>query len=91
MHFGEVSVKLRPVFDGNTHLKRSDAVVGTDSKGKLYTQLDLLKAKTTKEGKIQSIFLVRQGQLCPLEALCNLASIVPVWQNNPLFSWKDHR
>ena len=42
-----------------------------------------------KPGKIQSIYLTAQGDLCPLEALANLAQVVPAGPNDPLFSWRD--
>jgi len=33
------------------------------------------------------VFLVPQGDLCPFEALCNLAEVVPAGPDDPLFSW----
>lgn len=57
--------------------------------GKQYARLDLPSAKTAKPGKIQSVFLIPQDGLCPLEALRNLASVVPVGPDDPLFSWRD--
>ena len=52
--------------------------------------LDLPTTKTTKPGKIQSVFLVTQHGLCPLEALKNLTSVVPAMADDPLFSWWDN-
>ena len=92
MHFGEVSVKLRNDFDMTKHIKWRDVLFGFDQDRKHYTHLDLLSAKTTKAGEIQSVFLVPQDGLCPPEALCNLAAVVPAGPDDPLFSWRDcHR
>ena len=89
MRFGEVTVKSRAAFNGNLHLKRSDVVFGNDDLGKPYARLDLPAAKTAQPGKIQSVFLVAQGDLCPLAALCNLFQVVPARASDPLFSWRD--
>lgn len=43
-----------------------------------------------KAGKMQDIFLVGKGALCPLAALCNLIKVVPAGAVDPLFSWTDH-
>ena len=43
-----------------------------------------------KPREIQSVFLVTQQGLCPLEALKNLTSIIPAMADDPLFSWQDN-
>jgi hypothetical protein len=73
MRFGEVSVASRSTFSGAKHLKRSDVFLGSDLDRKCYARLDLPSAKTAKPGEIQSVYLTAQGDLCPLEALANLA------------------
>ena len=55
------------------------------------SRLDLPAVKTAATGKIQSVFLVEQQGLCSLEALENLARVVPAGPNDPLFSWMDRR
>jgi hypothetical protein len=89
MRFGEVSVSSRAAFNGSKNLKRADVFLGRDLDGKLYARLDLPSAKTAKPGETQSVFLVEQGDLCPIAALHNLASIVPAAASDPLFSWRD--
>lgn len=89
MRFGEVSVVSRGVFDPAKHLTRGDVFSSRDANGQPYARLDLPSAKTAKPGEIQSIFLVEQGDLCPLHALQNLASVVPAGASDPLFSWID--
>jgi hypothetical protein len=89
MRFGEVSVTSRKAFDGTKHLKRCDVTLGADLDGNQYARLDLPSAKTAKAGEIQSIFLVPQEGLCPIDALRNLASVVPAGPMDPLFSWRD--
>jgi hypothetical protein len=89
MRFGEVSVASRNTFSGAKHLKRSDVFLGSDLDGKRYACLDLPSAKTAKPGEIQSVYLTAQGDLCPLEALTNLARVVPAGPSDPLFSWRD--
>jgi len=90
MRFGEVSVTARNAFSVSKHLTRKDAHFGFDLDGKSYARLDLPSSKTANPGEIQSVFLVPQDGLCPLEALQNLARIVPAGPNDPLFSWRDH-
>ncbi|KAF8219009.1 DNA breaking-rejoining enzyme, partial [Tricholoma matsutake] len=89
MRFGEVSVASRNSFSRAKHLKHSDAFLGSDLDGKHYAHLDLPSAKTAKPGKIQSIYLTAQGDVCPLKALTNLTQVVPARPNDPLFSWRD--
>jgi hypothetical protein len=89
MRFGEVAVASRNTFSGAKHLKRSDVFLGLDLDEKHYARLDLPSAKTAKPGEIQSVYLTAQGDLCPLEALANLARVVPAGPNDPLFSWRD--
>ena len=89
MRFGEVSVKSRKDFDGAKHLKRSDAFMGYDLDGKRYARLDLPSAKTAAAGEIQSVYVVPQSDLCPIEALTNMAKVTPAGASDPLFSWTD--
>jgi hypothetical protein len=89
MRFGEVSVTTRNAFDKSKHLTRRDVHLGTDLDGKPYARLDLPSAKTAKPGEIQSVFMVPQEGLCPIDALKNLATIVPAGPEDPLFSWRD--
>ena len=91
MRFGEVSVKSRADFDVRKQLKRSDATVDFDTDGRLYARLDLPAAKTAATGEIQSVFLMTQSSsdLCPIEALLNMAVITPASSSDPLFSWRD--
>jgi hypothetical protein len=89
MRFGEVSVTSRSAFTASKHLTRKDAHFGNDLDGKPYARLDLPSSKTAKPGEIQSVFLVPQEGLCPLEALQNLARVVPAGPDDPLFSWRD--
>ena len=92
MRFGEVSVKSRTSFQGDKHLKRSDAFVGNDLDGQKYIRLDLPSAKTALTGEIQSVFMTTQSasDLCPIDALENLARVTPAAASDPLFSWRDN-
>lgn len=89
MRFSEVSVTTHNTFSPTKHLTRKDAHFGVDLDGKSYARLDLPSSKTAKPGEIQSVFLVPQDGLCPLDALQNLARIVPAGPDDPLFSWRD--
>jgi hypothetical protein len=89
MRFGEVSVSSRAAFTPSKNLTRADAFFDHDLRSKPYARLDLPSAKTARAGEKQSIFLNEQGDLCPLAALHNLASVVPALANDPLFSWRD--
>ena len=89
MRFGEVSVTTRNAFSSTKHLTCKDAHFGVDLDGKPYARLDLPSAKTAKPGEIQSVFLVPQNELCPIDALQNLARVVPADPNDPLFFWRD--
>jgi hypothetical protein len=91
MRFGEVSVTSRNAFSGDKHLKRKDVFFGQDLDNKPYARLDLPSAKTAKPGDTQAVFLVEQGDLCPLAALRNLAQVVPAGADDPLFSWRDNQ
>jgi hypothetical protein len=91
MRFGEVLVRSRANFNGTKHLKQADVLFNRDLNGKHYTRLNLPSAKTAATGEIQSIFLVEQQGLYPLDALENLARVVPAGPNDPLFSWMDGR
>ena len=89
MRFGEVSVSSRATFSPTKHLTCKDVTFGRDLDGKLYARLDLPAAKTARPGETQSIFLVPQGNLCPIRALETLSSAVPAAADDPLFSWLD--
>lgn len=91
MRFGEVSVKSGAAFNGSKHLKRRDAVLSLDLDGKPYATLSLPSAKTAEPGQIQRVFLAEEEGLCPLEALRNLARVVPAGPDDPLFSWYDDK
>jgi len=92
MRFGEISVKLRKDFDGQKHLKRSDALLGFDLDNRRYARLDLPTAKTAAMGEIQSVFVTTQkaSSLCPIEALENMAKVTPAGPSDPLFCWRDN-
>ena len=66
MHFSEVPVASRAAFDKTKHLKWQDAFFGVDLDGKHYGWLNLPSTKTVKPGEIQSVFVIPQGDLCPL-------------------------
>ena len=89
MRFGEVSVTTRNAFSGTKHLKCKDVFLGSDLNGKRYAHLDLPSAKTAKPGEVQSVYLTAQSGVCPLEALTNLAQVVPAGPDDPLISWRD--
>ncbi|KAI0665643.1 hypothetical protein C8Q78DRAFT_932820, partial [Trametes maxima] len=91
LRFGEATVRSRGQFNPDQHLKRQDALFGRDLDGKEYARLDLPSAKTARPGEVQHVFLVPQDSLCPLDALRNLASVVPAAARDPLFSWRDNR
>ncbi|KAG1759289.1 hypothetical protein EDD22DRAFT_826635 [Suillus occidentalis] len=91
MRFGEISVASRFAFNPLKHLTRAHAFFGHDLRGNPYARLDLPSAKTARTGESQSVFLNEQGDLCPLSALHNLASVVPALANDPLFSWRDNK
>lgn len=89
MRLSEVSVGSGNDFDGSRHLKRSDAFLDYDLDGKRYARLDLPSAKTAAAGEIQSVFMVPHSDLCPLDALSNMATITLASASDPLFSWRD--
>jgi hypothetical protein len=89
MRFGEVSVRTKSNFNRVKHLKRLDVIFNRDMNNKKYVRLDLPSAKTAALGEIQSVYLIEQQGLCPLDALENLTTIVPAGPNDPLFSWMD--
>lgn len=91
MRFGEVSVKSRSAFNRARHLKRADAHFDNDLAGCPYVRLDLPSAKTAAPGEVQQVFIQSQSSLCALEALQNLARVVPAAPDDPLFSWRDTR
>ncbi|PSS03517.1 hypothetical protein PHLCEN_2v3985 [Hermanssonia centrifuga] len=89
MRFGEVSVTSRNQFNPRRNITRAHVFFGHDLDGRPYARLDLPAAKTAKPGETQSVFLNQQGETCPLEALRNLARVVPAGPQDPLFSWRD--
>ncbi|KAJ3560708.1 hypothetical protein NP233_g10660 [Leucocoprinus birnbaumii] len=90
MRFGEVSYPSSRTFDGSKHLKRCDVTFDEDTNGVPYARLNLPCAKTAKPGEIQQVFLATQEpEVCALEALANLAKVVPAKKEDPLFSWSD--
>ena len=89
MRLGEAMVKSKPDFRASKDLTRGDATEARDSRGRRYVRLDLPSAKTAKPGKKQSVWLIPQGELCPLKALHNLCRVVPALKEHPLFSWSD--
>ncbi|KAG1735300.1 uncharacterized protein EDB91DRAFT_1056288 [Suillus paluster] len=91
MWFSKVSVTSQAAFTPSKYLTRAHAFFGVDLLGSPYACLDLPSAKTARAGEIQSVFLNKQGDLCPLAALCNLAQVVPALADDPLFSWRDSR
>jgi len=91
MRFSKVTINSCTDFNASKHITRKDVFFGTDLVRKPYARLDLPSAKTAKPGETQSVFIVEQGELCPLEALRNLAKVVPALPNDPLFSWRDDK
>ncbi|RDX52202.1 hypothetical protein OH76DRAFT_1345635 [Lentinus brumalis] len=91
LRFGEATVRSRAAFTPSLHLCREHAFFGKDLDGQDYARLDLPSAKTARPGEVQHVFLVAQDSLCPLEALRNLAAVVPARGRDPLFSWRDSR
>ena len=72
------------------HLTRGDTTEAVDIKGQHYLRLDLPSTKTTKPGERRSVWLVPQGNLCPIEALQNLARVVPAVEGDLSFSSRDN-
>ncbi|ESK83400.1 reverse transcriptase ribonuclease h [Moniliophthora roreri MCA 2997] len=91
MRFSEVTVKSRSDFDGTKHLKQSDVTFGADNTGNLFTTLHLPLAKTAEAGEVQKVHVTEHKDTCPLDALLNLARMVPAGPNDPLFSWRDKK
>ena len=89
MRLGEATVKSRSEFSPMKHLAREDAFEAYDLKKRRYMRLELPSAKTAKPGERQSVWLVPQKNLCPIEALYNLKNVVPAGRDHPLFSWSD--
>jgi hypothetical protein len=90
MRLGEATVKSRDTFNPSLHLTRGDAFQALDMHRRRYVRLDLPSAKTAKPGEKQSIWLVPQKGLCPIDALHNLCRVVPARKEHPLFSWSDN-
>lgn len=86
MRLGEATVTSRSTFDPNKHVTHAGCVWGVDLNGRYYVKLRLPSAKTARPREIQEIFLVAEGELCPMELLKNLAHVVPATANMPLFS-----
>ena len=86
MCLGEATVESQKVFYPLSHVTRRCIHQGHDNKGTPYTWIDLLKAKTTKPGEKQSIWLAPQGVLCPMAALHNMARVTQAGSEDPLFS-----
>ncbi|KAF8884477.1 hypothetical protein BD779DRAFT_1536632 [Infundibulicybe gibba] len=92
MRFGEVSVEARSKFSPDKNITREGATFGQDLDGKQYVRLDLPAAKTADPGEIQQVFLTCQrDDICAIQALRNLAVVVPAQRSDPLFSWKDDK
>nr|VWP01309.1 Non-specific serine/threonine protein kinase (EC [Ganoderma boninense] len=89
MRFGEVSVHARSNFSPRTHVCRKHVIFATDLDNRPYAKLLLPAAKTAKPGEFQEVFITPQGSLCPMQALRNLAAVVPAAADDPLFSWRD--
>jgi len=89
MQLGEATVGSRKEFSPLSHPTRGCVVQGHDNKGSPYARIDLPKAKTAKPGEKQSIFLTRQGDLCPMAALHDMARVTQAGSEDPLFSWRD--
>ena len=92
MHFKEVSITTWGAISKVKNLTCKDAHFGCDQNSKPYACLNLPSSKTAKPSEIQSIFLIFQEGLCPVNALQNLATVFPAGPDDPLFSWHDkHR
>ncbi|KAG1741831.1 uncharacterized protein EDB91DRAFT_1081627 [Suillus paluster] len=91
MQFRKVAVNAHVSFNKSKHITRKDVHLGFDLTGKPYARLDLPRAKTAKSGETQSIFIMEQGELCPIQALWNLAEVIPALPDDPLFSWRDSK
>jgi len=91
MRFGEVSVPSWAAFKEkpSRYIKRSEAAILRDPEGNAYAKLELPWAKTANAGESQSVFIVAQEDLCPIEALANLIRVVPATASDHLFSWID--
>ena len=74
---GETTVKLRAAFNASKHVKHCDIFFGQDMDRKDYIHIDLPSAKTAAPGEILNVFITNQGDVYPLEALHNLATVVP--------------
>jgi hypothetical protein len=88
---GEATVKSRRDFNPARNLTRRNAVQGLDQDGRPYVRLDIPATKTTRPGVSQSVWLVPQGELCAIDALRNLAKVVPAGETDPLFCWRDDK
>lgn len=87
MRFSEVTERSRSAFDGSIHAKRSDVLFNTDLNGCSYAKISLPRAKTAKPGKVQDVFLVKEGNgLSPLHAFWHMAFLTSARAND---SWRD--
>jgi len=91
MRLGEATVKSRGDFNPAKCLTRRNTLQAVDNYGHPYVRLDIPAAKTAAPGVSQSVWLVPQGELCAIEALRNLAKVVPAGELDPLFSWRDDK
>lgn len=91
MRLGEATVASRNSFSPLSHPTRSSVVQDVDLKGTPYAKIILPKAKTAQPGEKQSVWLSRQGELCPITALHDMAKVTEAGPEDPLFSWRDSR
>ena len=89
MRLGEATVKSRSNFTPTKNPTRGDADRELDLRNHPFIRLNLPSAKTAKPGESQSIWLIPQPGLCPVEAIDNLARVVPALKEHPFFSWSD--
>ena len=69
------------------HITQKDAILGWDLEGKPYACLDLPSAKMAHMGETQSVFIVSQDSVCPLNSLQNLANMGPSSQWSKPKQW----
>lgn len=89
MRFGEVSVKARRDYDCTRCASRGAAIIDIDLSRRRYARIRLPHAKTAKPGDSQDVFLVEEGDVCPIESLIHMAVVTPAREDDPLFSWRD--
>lgn len=91
LRLGEATVKSNRAFNPLSCLTRKDATEDLDLDKRLFARLNLPSAKTARPGESQSVVIIPQGNLCPIEALRNLAIVVPAKADDPMFSWRDDK